>query len=83
MFYASWLGVDNGPPPDEISSDMLLLSEAAGISSEELPPKMPMFSVLGSQAVDCIPPESVMHTSILLICVGRISIAHRRSHQLL
>ena len=37
--------------------DMLLLSEAAGISSEELPLKMPMFSALGSQDVDCIPPE--------------------------
>lgn len=43
---------------------MLLLSNAAGIPSEELPPEMPMFSDLGSQDVDCIPPELPLNSDI-------------------
>ena len=69
MCYASWLGVDDDPPPDETSADILIPSDAdnhdaTGIPFDELLPEMPIFSDLGNQGVDEISPELPLNSVI-------------------
>ena len=46
MFYASWLGVDNGPLPDEISSTCSSFPKLLAFHLKKFPSKCPCFQFL-------------------------------------